>query len=167
MTKNQKRKAKLKKINPIFWKLPISYKVPFDREGNLPFDPVNVCHFSEDGRYIENNQTYRWKENFEFEDTLKYESCIKTKSVLFNFRSVTTGCTYSMFLIDFLNLIKSHDFKKGVVKSKWTFQKIGKFYGIVAVSIKRTRATYKNKGIPVSSGKYVSQRKAQPESSVV
>ncbi len=164
MTKHQRKEARLKALNTKFWKLPITYKIPFDRDGNLSYFPVNSCRFTEDGRYVENNQTYRWEENFEFDDTLKYKHCVKSKhSVIFVFESTTTQCTYPMFLIDFLNLIKGFDLKRGEVKTTWTFLKIGRYYGIVPVSIKREKQEYKNKGI----SKPFPHKKAQPPSSVV
>lgn len=160
MNAAQKRKIKLKTINKIHWKLPKSYQVPFDREGNLPFYPVNSFRFTEDGRYIENNQTYRWKDIFEFEDTLQYDSCeIGSKTMHFNFHSITTNCKYSMFLVDFLNTLKKYNFKKGLVKANWTFVRISNYYGVVPVNLKRGRKPFKNKGIKVSK-EIVAKRQA-------
>jgi hypothetical protein len=171
----RKRKARLTKINPQYWKIPISYKVPFDREGNVPFYPINSFHFTKDGRYKENDQTFKWKDNFEFEDTLQYVSCVKTqKSLQFNMTSVITGRKYTMFLIDFLNMIKSYDLNKGVVHTIWTFTKMGACYGIVPTNIRRKRPPYKNRGVSPTpealearvKARWGNHRKAEPPSTV-
>lgn len=178
--KGKIRKAKLKSLNKVHWKLPVSFKVPYDKGGNVPFFPTNEYKITDDGSFKANVYTYDWKDNTPFEATLKYDHCVKTReSTTFVFKN-KDDASFTMFLRDFLNLIKSYTLKKGEVTTKWTFVRIGRYYGLVAADLKRDKAQYKNKreepvkrkGYSAERRKYLSdlmkekwrQRKAQPES---
>lgn len=149
MTKAEIRKKKLQQINKTSWKLPESFQVPFDAEGNVPFLPQKAYAITTQGLYRPNYQLYKWKDNYIFEDTLQYEKAEKSNSsVVFYFRSTTTNNLYPMLLLDFLGLVKNFDLHKGMVKSKWTFIKVASYYGIIPWGSKRPRAKYKNTGKP-------------------
>ena len=145
VNKAKKRKAKLKSLNSVSWKLPISFKIPYDKGGSVPFAPVNEYKITEEGKYQENKYTYIWKENIPFEATLKYDHCVKTReSATFVFKN-KDGASFTMFLRDFLNLIKSYTLKKGEVTTKWVFIRFSSYYGIVAADVKRDKTQYRNK----------------------
>jgi hypothetical protein len=78
-----------------------------------------------------------WKENYEFEDSLKLTSMSRGRSAAnFNLRSETDGRNYNLFMTDTVDLIQNCEIKNGVIKGKWTFVKRGANYGIRPVLTK-------------------------------
>ena len=75
--------------------------------------------------------TILWKENFEFEDTLKLTGMSRGRSAAnFNLQSETTGKDYNVFMTDMVHLFQNANINKGYVIGKWTFCKRGQNYGI-------------------------------------
>lgn len=75
-----------------------------------------------------------WKENYEFEDTLRLTGMSRGRSAAnFNLKSETNGKDYNLFMTDIVNLIQNATLNKGIVKGVWTFVKRGQNYGIKLV----------------------------------
>jgi hypothetical protein len=81
------------------------------------------------GQWYVENYGYKYVDNFEWIDTLEYETFGRGNSAahLF-FKSVITGKSYQMFLKDFENIVKL--LVDGKVSGKWTFCKRGQNYGV-------------------------------------
>lgn len=72
----------------------------------------------------------KWIDNYEFEETMKVDhytrGCSAANFILID----SNGKKYTMFLTDFLELVKSKTIKKGTVSGVWCFHKRGKNYGV-------------------------------------
>jgi hypothetical protein len=72
---------------------------------------------------------YKYVDNFEWEDTLEYESFGRgTSAAHLYFKSTITGKSYQMFLKDFEDIVKL--LVDGKVSGIWTFCKRGQNYGV-------------------------------------
>lgn len=81
------------------------------------------------GPYYVKNYGYKYVDNFEWEDTLEYETYGRgTSAAHLYFKSTITGKSYQMFLKDFGNIAKR--LIDGKVSGKWTFCKRGQNYGV-------------------------------------
>jgi hypothetical protein len=97
------------------------YKIPFDTDGNLM-------------GYPEQWRDIVWRDNYQFDDVLKFDSYYRGRSAAGMFMvSTTTGSHYQMFLRDFEDLINTVIIDHGVVSGRWTFTKRGANYGIMLV----------------------------------
>jgi hypothetical protein len=75
-----------------------------------------------------------WKENFEFEDTLRLTGMSRGRSAAnFNLKSETNAKDYNVFMTDMVYLFQNGEISKGIIKGKWTFVKRGQNYGIKLV----------------------------------
>lgn len=75
-----------------------------------------------------------WKENYEFEDSLKLTSMSRGRSAAnFNLKSETDGRNYNLFMTDTVDIIQNCEIKNGVITGNWTFVKRGANYGIKPV----------------------------------
>lgn len=72
---------------------------------------------------------YHYEDNFEWEDTLKYETFGRgTSAAHLWFRSTITGKEYMMFLTDFSNIVEL--LVEGKLTGTFTFCKRGANYGV-------------------------------------
>lgn len=95
----------------------MTYKIPFDEDGNMMTFTDSWCRSHED------------KDNYEWEDELVYTDYSKGRSAVnFEFTSRKTGKIYSMFLSDFCRSIVLLD--EAVLKGKFTFVKRGSNFGV-------------------------------------
>lgn len=90
------------------------YKIPFSN-GNLDNYPVAV----ED-----------WRDNYIFEDTLKYKTYYRGRSSVTAVFEDSNGNTYGMFISDLDDLIIRRGLFGKKTFGKWTFVKKGQNYGI-------------------------------------
>jgi len=82
------------------------------------------------GEYI-SVDTIVWKENYQFEDTLKLTGMSRGRSAAnFNLQSEVNGKNYNVFMTDMVHLFQNANINKGSVIGKWTFCKRGANYGI-------------------------------------
>lgn len=74
-----------------------------------------------------------WRDNYIFEETLKYEGYSRGRSsVTMSFKD-SKGHSYEMFISDFDDVITRKGFFGKSTRGKWTFVKKGQNYGIKAV----------------------------------
>jgi|15BtaG_2_1085339.scaffolds.fasta_scaffold01021_10 hypothetical protein len=71
-----------------------------------------------------------WKENFEFDATMKIISYSKGRSSVGFTLEDLRGNYYHMFLVDFYTLVTESYLKRGEVTAKWTFCKRGAAIGL-------------------------------------
>lgn len=92
-----------------------NYQIPFDNKGNQQDYP--------------GWNGVEWKDNYEFEDTLKLNGFGRGRSsVTFNMVR-SDGTTVSVFVSDFYDMAVAGAFKAGKIKGRFTFCKKGANYG--------------------------------------
>jgi hypothetical protein len=75
------------------------------------------------------------KENFKFEDTLRYNSYQITRgSCYVEFISRTTKARYPMSMLNFDALLLKQKMNMGYIRGTWTFVKRANCYGIKIIS---------------------------------
>jgi hypothetical protein len=93
-----------------------AYQIPFDKNDEMM-------------NYPESWENPIWKDNYEWEDELKYESYGRGRSAAYMiFVSTQTNKTYTMFLTDFDSIVSL--LSGGALKGTFTFQKRGQNYGV-------------------------------------
>jgi hypothetical protein len=92
-----------------------NYQIPFNVKGDL-------MSYEYHGAIM--------KDNFEFSDTLTYNGYGRGRSAASLYFTDAKGITYSMFLSDFDDLMKTKKLIGDQVSGKWTFVKKGSNYGI-------------------------------------
>lgn len=95
-----------------------NYKIPFDKNGNqMDYEGYGLDEMVD---------------NFEFEDTLTFQSYGRGRSsVTFTFKRVN-GKTVSMFVSDFADIVGKMN--HGHITGRFTFSKKGQNYGCKMVS---------------------------------
>lgn len=78
-----------------------------------------------------------WKPNEVFEANLAIESISRGRSAAhFDVKNMQTGAKYTMFLTDFLNLLKKHTLDRGETpRLKWQFTKRGANFGVMLAEL--------------------------------
>jgi len=77
------------------------------------------------------DNTYEWKEPWEFVDTYEIESYGRGRSAAyFHMRSKSTDASCVMMMTDMSHMIINANINKGVVTGRWIFVKRGANYGI-------------------------------------
>lgn len=95
-----------------------NYKIPFNSDTN------------ELMAYAGYSENVVWKENFEFEDVLKFDCFERGRSAAHAvFKSESTKRRYQMFLTDLADSIEF--FSKGTLTGSFTFKKRGQNYGVI------------------------------------
>ena len=78
-----------------------------------------------------NNGKWVWKENYVFDDDLKfdgfYRGCSSAGAI---FKSLNDGKEYNVFLKDLADIIKLDGFRSGIIHGQFTFVKRGQNYGL-------------------------------------
>ena len=106
-----------------------TYQIPFDRHGNQMHYPNNQWFHNEHGAYVMEAPTF--KDNYVFQDTLIIHGYSRGRSAAcFEAKSNTTGKGFTIFLKDFIEIVKTHDISHGYVSGIWTFCKRGQNYGL-------------------------------------
>ena len=96
------------------------YQIPFDSNGDM---------LTYAGHGMMHGTTVTWKDNFQWDDNLEYESYGKGMSAIhIYFRSLVSGKKYTMFMTDFHDIIK--DMVTGRLSGTFTFQKRGMNFGV-------------------------------------
>lgn len=74
-----------------------------------------------------------WLQNETFEANLSVDGFSRGRSAAnFTVKNMQTGAKYTMFLTDFLNLLKEHVLDHGETpRLKWQFTKRGQNYGVM------------------------------------
>lgn len=95
-------------------------EIPFFSNGSVP----SYAYAPESG--------VTWKPNAIFEANLSIESFSRGRSAAnFDVKNMQTGAKYTMFLTDFLALLKRHTLDHGETpRLKWQFTKRGQNYGV-------------------------------------
>ena len=98
----------------------MSYQIPFDKDGN---------HM----HYPENWRNPVWKDNYEWEDVIEYQTYSRGRSAAnIIFRSaLSKKREYTVFLTDFSDMVPF--MVRGVVSGTFTFVKRGQNYGVKRV----------------------------------
>ena len=93
-----------------------AYQIPFDSKGNML-------------TYVGGWEQPVWKDNYEWEDNLEYETFGRGRSAVhIYFKSLITGKKYIMFMTDFHDIVK--DMVTGRISGTFTYQKRGANYGM-------------------------------------
>jgi hypothetical protein len=95
-------------------------KIPFDEHGYFVSYPGINFH-----------ERYEWKPNYVFEDELQFLGFYRGRSSAgITFESKKHKSQYTMFLIDFKDLILNNLVEFGKIQGKWTFVKRGTNFGV-------------------------------------
>ncbi len=123
--KYKRRKARIKSIGK-------KILIPFV-DGNQVHEAPKRYTFNF-GKWKLNENAYEWKEPFEFQDQLEIVSYTTNRAaVYFHLVSSTTGKSYTMFLSDYMQMLRTHLIFKGVVSSRWGFRQQSEYFGIIAL----------------------------------
>ena len=94
------------------------YQIPF-RNGHQLHYPDNYPTLPE------------WRDNFDFTATLTFTGFNRGRSAAYaEFKNYLTGATFTMFLKDLDEVIKTCGIGNGKVEARWTFCKRGANYGL-------------------------------------
>lgn len=78
-----------------------------------------------------NNGRWVWKENYIFEDDLKFDGFYRgCSSAGATFTSLNDGKEYNVFLKDLADIISSDDLRSGIIHGRFTFVMRGCNYGL-------------------------------------
>jgi hypothetical protein len=99
------------------------FQIPFDLHGNQ-------LSYNASWMKIE------WKDNFEFEDTLKLVDYERGRSSVTFTMVRTDKTTVSFFVSDMVDVIKSEAYKAGSITGRFTFTKKGSNYGCKLIEAK-------------------------------
>lgn len=90
--------------------------------GCMPGDAYDERH---------NNGRWVWKENYIFDDDLKFDGFHRgCSSAGATFKSLNDGKKYNVFLKDLADIINSDALQSGIIHGQFTFVKRGYNYGL-------------------------------------
>lgn len=109
-------------------------KVPFSGiSGDQQHYPSNEWDLNarEEGKW--KTVPYVEVQNYEFDDCLTLVDFARGRSAAYFHWEGSDGRRYTMFMTDFVDLVKSSVIIKGSVKGRWTFCKRGANFGVKLV----------------------------------